>query len=169
MAKVNLSSPWVNFHREIDAMFGSDPEINVVYDEKKNAVRLYVNNAAKAEALETLLPAERQFGNVTMTVEVIPANEPKDCIADLFRTAFQDNPVFAYTKTGSDPITNDFTYVVFKNKVVQYFIDNLHDVHGNRSTLYQEIARDIFGETNGIFFCTDTEEKVGGHGASPTK
>lgn len=41
------------------------------------------------------------------------------------------------------------------NKVVQYFNDDLGDAHGVCSTLYQEIAKDVFGEHEGIFFCTN--------------
>ena len=37
----------------------------------------------------------------------------------------------------------------------------MHDINGNCSTLYQEIAKDVFGEDEGICFCTDTEEKAG--------
>ena len=55
---------------------------------------------------------------------------------------------------------NPITYVVFVNEVVQYFNDDLGDVYGQCSTLYQEIAKDVFGETEGVFFCTDVEEPV---------
>ena len=52
-------------------------------------------------------------------------------------------------------------YVVFENKVVQFFNDDLSDIHGNKSTLYQEIAKDIFGDCDNIYFCTDTKEEIG--------
>lgn len=55
--------------------------------------------------------------------------------------------------------SNPITYIVFKNKVVQFWNDDLSDIYGNRSTLYQDIAKEIFGESSGIFFCTDKEEK----------
>jgi len=48
----------------------------------------------------------------------------------------------------------DLTYVLFKNKVVQYFIDNIGDYNGMKSTLYEDIARDIFEDVDGVFFCT---------------
>lgn len=59
-----------------------------------------------------------------------------------------------------------FTYVVFKNCVVQFFNDNLNDPHGIVSTLYQDIAAEIFADMpfpqdGGICFCTDTEHKLG--------
>ena len=52
-------------------------------------------------------------------------------------------------------------YVVFKNRVVQFFNDNLNDIYGNISTLYQEIASDVFKEISGVNYCTDIEERVG--------
>lgn len=161
MAKVNLSAPWVTFYHEIEALFGSDPEIKIIYDESENDIRLYVDNAGKAAALSELLPAERKYGNVTIKVTVIPSNELAASPVSAYETAFENNPVFAYAKTVPGTIyAMPASYVVFKNRVVQYFNDDLSDVNGNCSTLYQEIAKDVFGTDAGVFFCTDTEEKV---------
>lgn len=33
-------------------------------------------------------------------------------------------------------------------------------MNGNRSTLYEEIARDLFGEDGDVFFCTDAGAKA---------
>ena len=51
------------------------------------------------------------------------------------------------------------TYVVFKNCVVQFFNDNLNDCHGLISTLYQDIAAEIFEDANlnGVYYNTDVE------------
>jgi hypothetical protein len=52
----------------------------------------------------------------------------------------------------------DFTYVIFKNCVVQFFNDNLNDAFGNVSTLYQDIAPAVFENTPiGVHYCTDVE------------
>jgi hypothetical protein len=58
------------------------------------------------------------------------------------------------------------TYVVFKNRVVQFFNDNLNDPHGVISTLYQDIADEIFADMpyqahGGIAYCTDVEHNLG--------
>ena len=160
MERVILSAPWVTLYRKIDALFGCDPEIRVAYDEEDTAIKLYVENHDKAEALEALLPSERTYGSVTVTITVVPANELTASRAALFRRAFEGNPAFAYEKTAGKGLYS-FSYVVFRNRVVQFFNDDLQDVNGNCSTLYQEIAKDVFGEQEGIFFCTDTEEIVG--------
>lgn len=161
MAKVNLSAPWVTFYHEIVALFGDDPEIKIVYDEDENIIKLLVNNTHKAEALTQLLPPERTYGKVTVQVQVIPANTLEASPAALFEAAFENNPAFSFSKTVQGVLSNPLFYVVFKNKVVQYFNDDLGDIYGNCSTLYQDIAKDVFGEQEGVFFCTDVEEKVG--------
>lgn len=152
---IQLSSPWVNFYRELEALFGDDPEIKIEYDEDQN-IDFYVDNEAKAEALLELLPGTRTFGNVTVFVNVIPFNTRRTIYCNIYETAFSGNPAFAYTVNSTKlPIQ----YVVFKNKVVQYFNDALDDAHGVRSTLYQDIAKDVFGELNGVYFCTDLADK----------
>ncbi len=44
MAQIKLSAPWFNYFKKIEALFGRDPEIEVVYDEEDNDIRLYVEN-----------------------------------------------------------------------------------------------------------------------------
>lgn len=154
--KVNLSSPWILFFREIEALFKEDPAVKVDYDEDTKNIKLYVEGAEKADALAQLLPAERTFGNVTVKVAVIPANLGEPSKLQLFQKAFEGNPALAYIhKSGG---IFDFDYVVFKAKVVQYESDNTGDVNGMTSTLYQDIAKDIFEDVPGIFFCTELAE-----------
>ena len=59
----------------------------------------------------------------------------------------------------------DITYVIFKNCVVQFFNDNLNDAHGVISTLYQDIAAELFADylersKRGVHFNTDVEDGV---------
>lgn len=116
-----------------------------------------------------LLPFEKKFGNVSLDIIIIPSNNNKvekvdlTTAQDYFEAAFENNPVFAFTRVIQGIFTNTLTYVVFKNRVVQFFADNLNDIHGNISTLYQELAKDVFNMDNisGVLFCTDIEEKVG--------
>jgi len=50
---------------------------------------------------------------------------------------------------------NPVDYVVFRNEVVQFFNDEMGDPNGLKSTLYQDIAKDVFADKDGIFFCTE--------------
>lgn len=157
---LNLSAPWDEFYQEINALFGADPAIEIDYDEAEKVISLCVEGEGKAEALEALLPMEKAFGNVTVKLRVIPANDLKSPRLSLFQKAFEGNPVFAYAKeVEPSAITFGAGYVVFKKEVVQYFVDNLSDVNGLRSTLYQEIAKDVFGEDAGVFFSTNCEDE----------
>lgn len=159
MAKTNLSAPWDIFYKELSALFGEDPEIEIVYDEENNEIKMQVEDAAKADALTRLLPAEKEFGNVKLKITVIPANG--DNVAALFEKAFCGNPAFVYAQKGTGVF--DRNYVVFAHDVVQYYADNLADINRNRSTLYERIARRVFGdlqEYGGVSFCTATKDNL---------
>ena len=155
--KLNLSSPWVIFYRMIQALFGRDPQIKVVFDEDNLVLKLYVANPEKAEAISQLLPTEKVFGNVTLRITVIPANALGVSKIDTFRKAFEGNPAVSEIITLSNISSNDFSYVVFEKEVVQFHDDSLSDPHGTCSTLNQEIAKEVFGQQDGIFFTTATE------------
>lgn len=157
---VKLSAPWVTFYREIVELFGADPDIRIEYDEEAPSVTLYVEGQDKADAIQSILPVEKNFGNVTMSITVVPSNDKQKTKADIYRTAFNGNPAFSYAVTDEGITTNPITYVVFRNKVVQFWNDNLGDINGNISTLYQDIARDAL-EDEEVMYCTDTDKNLG--------
>ena len=159
--KLKIAPPWIQFANELVAMFGSDPEIETEYDNDNVSFTMKVANEIKADALAKLLPAKKEFGSVTMKINIIPANE-LETPATLYRNALSGNPVFAFVYPVEGAFTNPITYVAFRRRIVQYYNDDLGDPHGNRTTLCQEIAKDIFEQKKGVFFCTDTEgEKIG--------
>lgn len=152
---VKLAAPWVTYYRKVCALFDADPNVGVVYDEENNEIKLYVDGTDKANALTQLLPAEKNFGWVTVKTTVIPANktERKE---DLLQAAFEGNPNFSYIHVvGDNPMLNGAIYVLFKPNVAQFWNDNLHDPHGLVSDLYENIARDVIGEDGNVMFSTD--------------
>ena len=159
MAKLKLSPPWVVYYREIDAMFQGDPDVRVVFDEEKRIVKLFVDDCEKACALDKILPDEKLFGRIVLKIEVIPANghfiEVK---GNPFEAALTGNSALSFIHTISGIMSNPLTYVVFKKSVVQYYTDDLGDYFGVYSTLYQDIAKDIFESVDGVYFCTDTAD-----------
>lgn len=185
MAKINLVAPWDEYYNRMVAFFKDDPYTTVLYDEEGGKhIKLLVNEAFKAEALSRLLKNELDFGGVKLLVSVIPANDvPQDVISYFKRLgvsedydirymhALNDNDVYAYTQAIKGMMGFDAVFVVFKKKVIQYYNDNLGDLNGMKSTLAEDIARDIFVPHNGVFFCTDTldvnEAHVGYTSASP--
>ena len=157
MEKVKLSAPWFTYIREVEALFGEDPEITISYIEDPLTMKLYVDNATKADALAQLLPDEKVFGETVLTIIVIPSNDLSTSKAALFEAAFEGNPIFSDMIDVEGVYTNPIHYCVFAKEVVQFWNDSLADPHGNVSTLYQDIADDVFEDidTGGVIFCTD--------------
>ena len=151
---MKVSPPWITWKREIEEMFKDDPEIRITYDYDTYTIKMYVDNEEKADALGKLLPSSRTFGAVVAKLNVIHANQPEVQKIELFSKAFERNPAFVGIFSAGGLASDTFHYVAFKNKVVQFFNDNLSDPHGYVSTLYQEIAKDLFEDRDGIFFCT---------------
>ena len=162
-----LSTPWVTMYRKFEAMFGGDPDIKLEYvagDGEDPIIKMFVDGQDKAEAIQQIVPLSYNFGGVQLKVEVIPDNK-KESMEAVFRTAFEGNPAFSYAVTAEGIFTNPITYVVFKNKVVQYWNDDLSDVNGNETTLFETIAPSLFEPVEGVCYCTDTPENL----AAPTK
>lgn len=160
MAKLKLSAPWIIFYHELEAMFKKDRGVRVIFDEDENVVSLYVESTDRADALAQILPEEKDFGAVKLKIRIVPAN-PEDIEPNpenLWNRAFFGSPVLSYIQKIRGIFSNDITYVVFVNEVVQYYNDSLSDVNGLCSTLYQEIAKDIFLPQEGVFFCTDVPD-----------
>lgn len=160
MARVKLSAPWDEFYSEVNELFKYDDEVRVVFFEEQKTIKLFVDNPAKAEALQKLLPQKKEWGKVVLLIEVIPSNKEKktELTRSIWSVAFTGNTAVSFIYTIDGIFNNPLTYVVFVNEVVQYFNDNLGDINGNRSTLYEDIARDVFGHVDATFFCTDTPE-----------
>lgn len=168
MARLNLSPPWVVYYRKLSAFFKEDPEVSITYDDIEQEIKLYVSNAEKAVALENLLPNEQNFGNVTLYITIVPANKTCfDSVKAGYSTNSNDivhicfnNKAVVDIKIVDGIMTNKMTFVIFKKKVVQYFTDDIGDYHGIHSTLYQDLAKDILGNIDGVFFCTDNKTHV---------
>ena len=162
MTKVSLSSPWALFYKQIKAFFGKDPEIRVLYNEDGPEIKLYVASAAKAAGLAALLPATRLFGNVILKLTVVPPNDAEPLpeypdgtpgIAQALQDALEGNPIVGDFHE-IDAMGWHAYYILFIKEVVQYFCDNMGDWNGCISTLYQDLAKEIFPSLNGFFFCT---------------
>lgn len=164
---MKIVSPWVNLYREYEEFFRRDPYVKVLCDDEHKTIDLYVDGDAKAEALAMMMPAERTFGSVVVKICIIPSNDKTKTCGDLCVDAFSSNEALAFTKTIHGLFNNDITYVVFENTVVQYHNDDLGDIFGQRSCLYQDLAKDIFTEADGVYFCTNKNTYKGPAGYWP--
>ena len=157
MAILKLSAPWQIYYKELCELFKFDPEVRIVYDTDEQIINLYVDNAAKADAMYIVLPEEKSFGGVVVKINVIPANKTnlRRTRGTTYEDLFYKNPIVDDIVTIEGVMTNPITYVIFKKEVVQYYNDSLSDAHGLCSTLYQDIAKRVLNADEGIFFCTN--------------
>lgn len=155
-----MSPPWDTYYCEIEAFFKQDPEVRVLYDDEKKVITLYVNNEAKADALNVLLPSEKTFGNVTVKINVTPANTKNFATtSDALASALNGNNAIRQIIVSGLPGLGEFTYVICAPEVAQFFTDNLQDYCGFTSMLFADLARDIFEVSKeGIFFCTEVSD-----------
>lgn len=159
MGNLRILPPWSTFINKIKELFKADPQIivNTDFNSEHPSISLATNNPDKASALLKLLPEEKVFGSVTLKINVdcyTFSNKAFTNMKELFKTAFYGNPVLVNI-IESDSWYAPFTYVVFKNEVVQFYNDNLNDPDGYSSTLYQDIASEVFNDLNGVAYCTD--------------
>ena len=166
MAKISLSAPWVEYYNRINELFRYDPEIKVIFDEAFQMIKIYAATDGKYQALTAFLPKKKTFGKLSIHINVIPPNEMEENEEagdtdpfDLILTLFRGNDAISYIyQSGDGPFEFKALYVVFKHEIVQYFSDDLGDIHGFHSTLYQDIARDVLQTSGYIYFCTDFKD-----------
>lgn len=152
--RIKLVSPWEEYFNQLVAFFKEDDGVKVEFEYDKMLIKIYVDGDAKAEALSKLLPTSKKFGNVEVGINIIPANTESSRVS-LLRKAFEGNKAVVDIETISDVSSNDFSFVIFRPQIVQYYNDNLSDFNGICSILYQDLAKELFGVSEGVFFCTD--------------
>lgn len=157
-----MYSPWVIFSKQIEKLFERDPEIKLEFNDDRTEIKLRVDNPEKADALSRILPTKKKFGNVEVKITVIPSND-ESYRAKYVKKAFEGNGAFSHFKTVSDipgvHISNPISYCVFKKEVVQYGADDLGSESGMTSTLYEDLAAEILGPIDGVYFCTDIKDE----------
>ena len=164
MAILKLSAPWQIYYKELCELFKHDSEVRIIYDTDEQVINIYVENTAKADAMAAVLPMEKEFGAITVQINVIPANptfkKAKSVRGTIYEDLFRGNPIVDDIVTIEGVMTNPITYVIFKKEVVQYYNDSLSDAHGMCSTLYQDIAKRVLDAGEGIFFCTNNTMNI---------
>lgn len=168
MATLKLSSPWVEYYRKINALFARDPDIRIVFDEEEPKLMIYVYNDRKARAMDALIGTEKVFGNVTLKIEVIPANNKVEFLStttgytktekkNLAGALFQGNSAVKSIHDIENYFEGAVTYIIFEKEVVQYFDDNLGSYYGLKSTLYEDIAKVVLSPVAGVYYCTSND------------
>lgn len=156
--KIKLSPPWITYFHKVQALFEKDNSVMVDFDEDNCHLNIIVEeDIEKGEAIQKLFPSEIVFGNNVMKINIVTIQEPKQIpTAQIFANAFKNNPIVEDIISASDILRDDQTYIMFQNKVVQFFNDNISDYNGVCSTLYQDIAEDVFKDFTDVHYCTST-------------
>lgn len=150
-----LAAPWITYVREMMAFFQRDPDVVVDYDEEANVIDVIVDGLDKAVAAYGALAPSRTFGSVTVRCRVRCA-DGTDIRHLLLSRLLAGNAQLArieHVDSTQSPMDGR-TYVLFKPDVVQFFNDDLSDYHKVRTTLMQEIARDVV-DVDGVSWCTE--------------
>ena len=152
--QLRLSPPWVSYYHELQCLFADDPEVRVAFDQQEMLIKIFVDNEAKAEALDQLLEHELNFGdNIKLTVSIVPGNKPGDKYVNPYATAFSGNDALYDTNYVHTPF-GDFTYVIWDTEPVQFYDDNLQDYQGKRTMLLEDVARDVMKFGQGVCHCS---------------
>jgi hypothetical protein len=160
MNRLSLCTPYTELYHQILTFFQEDKSINVVQSEDEYRIKMYVEDANKAEALAAIIPTVKVIGNLVINIDVIPANGAtlKSSVADsgvnVFKRAFKGNPAISnYMHLEGMGMSID--YILCAPKVVRMNNDSLKNPWGDVATLYEYIADEIFANHPGVFFTTD--------------
>ncbi|RIW32033.1 hypothetical protein D3H55_14250 [Bacillus salacetis] len=173
---VGLAPPWVTYFNELKYTIGADPDVTVGPLIPVGAIYLAlvtVNDNQKAEALATLLKPTVEFGNITLNVLVINAEqeivEPLPCpleafaVAALVETALSGNPYFEEVVVRpKTPGGTNAVYPVFTPEVIQFFNDDISNLCQTFTGVAAKVFEDVMVETLcgvEILYSTSCEEE----------
>ena len=104
--RMKLSPPWCTHVSMLNAMFDEDKDITIKYDNDQYTVKIYVNDADKAFALNKIINTWKEYGNIVLRVIVVPPNYEKIKketesydTQSLYEVAFKGNPAFSFART----------------------------------------------------------------------
>ena len=158
--KTKISAPWETYVKKLKVLFELDPDI-VVRDLEDNSgvleLEIDVTDPSKYDALVHLLPATKQFGNVTMIINIneMCDNDDPD-YADYIAMLFRGNRRVKCINHAKDLAGDPLSFVMFQPEVIQFYNDEMLDYNGYWSGLAQDIAKEVFEEAfdHSVFFCT---------------
>lgn len=159
---LHLAPPWKTYYLKIKALFGSDPEVKISYNEDNlnPKVTIHVEERDKADGIQYLLGTEKKFGNVTLTITVIPPNSNDlELKTEKLISAFTGNPIVNRIVVQEDFLGGGMVYCEFEKEVIQFPNDDFSDLNGNYTGLAEDLARSILvkGGHPQIHYCTAAE------------
>lgn len=141
---LKLGTPWTIYANRIKALFEYDKDVRVEYDDESHNLTIYVDGSDKAESIKRLLPSDMTYGNVVLSITVVPSNL-LGTEEDLFRKAFEGNPALESVAGNLGP-AGDVSYALFAPAITQIYEDDLSEFDGMKTITYAEIAKSVLKE-----------------------
>ena len=160
MAETKMQSPWVVYAKEVRVLFEHDPDVIVdepvdTGEEGAYNLEVRVHGNDKAESIAKVLPEDMEFGNVTLSIMVIPDNDGKLTMLDHLRRAFAGNPVLRdVMEVPVVPGGPSMAFALFAPEVVQIECDNAASPYGLLTTTYEDVAKDVL-RVGGFMIASD--------------
>lgn len=181
--KVKLSPPWDAHMQMLKSFFKGDDRIEVEIGTEKGAVEdakthkplkgnwvigtVKVSDADCCIALKQALRRKVEFGNVSLAIDIIPANEDVEKAVQkklkagkklmplaALKEVLKKNPAFSKLKM-SRLGDRTICFCIFKAKTLQWYNDNLGSPWKIATCTYECQADRVFAEEIGAQFCTE--------------
>lgn len=181
--KVKLSPPWDAHMQMLKSFFKGDDRIEVETGTEKGAVEdakthkplkgnwvistVKVSDADCCIALKQALRRAVKFGNVSLAVDIIPANETVEKAIQkklkvgkkflplvALKEVLKKNPAFSKLKM-SRLGDRTICFCIFKAVVLQWYNDNLGSPWKIATCTHEGLANAVFADEIGALFCTE--------------
>jgi len=155
--RLKLSPPWNTYWSEVNGLFAADAQIKVSPLEETDGgyvMKIYVDDQDKYVALTNILPQKKVYGNVTLDIQLIPADAslaaplPKSItedILDCYETALKDTGRMVGKELVQVPGGAEIGYVITECGVYQFFNDDLTTLYGWKTITIEDLFKDVFG------------------------
>lgn len=184
--EIKLSPPWCGYMQMLKSFFKGDDRIIVEDEVEKGVVTdaktgkplkgnwmissILVKDADLAIALKTALARKVTFGNVSLCIDIVPANETIEAKVQkkvkagkkftplaALKEILKKNP--AFDRLVCRPFMDTRRhYCVFKPAVLQWYDDNLESIWKLTTGCHETLAVRMFAGDVGCLFCTAPKE-----------
>lgn len=158
-AVVGKKAPWYSYFDKLGKIFSGDKGIRIRQSANGSDIDFYFDDVDKMNAMSRILGPRAVFGNFVVSHHYhAPNTTVEPATQDDYRILFEGNSNVSRIVKSGNPVVGERTYVVFNPDVVQWYDDNLMDISGNRTTVMEDIAREVFESATryGASFCTET-------------
>lgn len=159
---LGIEAPWYTYYKKIYNLFSGDSELTIddelgEFEDGNYEFMISSKNGDKLNAIEKVLGYGRDFGGVKVIIKYGYENKPEDNWAEIYKTAFDGNPLFQEVVEYEMPLLGTNTYAIFKKNIISFYDDNLSDYHGNSHFIVADLVKDVIASPE-VFICTSNED-----------